>query len=232
MAIAFVAASNGATSFGSSITFALNVGSTADRFVCVLVGDYSVAASTAPTGVTYNGVSLTSGTEITHSNGSRKFRTYWGVTTATGSNNVVVSFNNGDSIVFAVAACWSGVDQTTPIRGGAEVGVTGTSTAPSVTISSDAADTVGMLTLVAGSTRSITPSSPAVERYDIGTYYFVLDEAGASSVTIDGALSGTDDWIAAAVSMIAASGGGGGSGGGPLTGGLTRSILTRGRLLA
>lgn len=232
MAIAFVAANHGAGSSVASVTFALNVGSTSDRFVAVLAGDYNVAFDTAPTGVTYNGVALTAGTEFTHSNGSRRFRLYWGITTATGSNNVVVSYNNAGSVVYAIAACWSGVDQTTPIRGGVEARATGTSAAPSVTITSDAADTVGMLILGGGNNRTFTASSPAVEQFDDSTLYWVLDEAGAASVTIDGTISASGDWIAAAVSMIAASGGGGGSGGGPLTGGLTRSILTRGRLVA
>jgi hypothetical protein len=208
MAIAFVAANHGAGTGVSSITFALDVGSTADRFVAVLAGDYSVANDSPPTGVTYAGSSLTAGTEFISN--SRKFRLYWGATTATGSNNVVVTYANASSVVYAIAIAYSGVDQTTPIRG-SEVTAQAANAAPSITISSDAADTVTML-ILGSANRTFAATAPATERYDTGTLYFALDEPGASSVTIDGALTGgIDQWSAAAVSMIAASGGGGGS---------------------
>lgn len=212
--MAFVAAAYNSASFSATIpAFALNVGSNAGRGVLVFAAVYGTAdTTTVPSDVKYAGVSLTAGTQVT-ATGGQKGRLYYGLTSATGSNNIEVTFSNSNSIVFAQALCYDSVDGTTPFSGE----VTAASVSASTTVSktgvvSASGDTVAFLGLLPGSAGTNTFSATGGATTRVGsTYGWAADKAGATSTDIAGTLSVSEDWFGAAISIKAAAGGGGGS---------------------
>lgn len=133
MAIAFDAATsfNGGASQVSSVTFAHTVGSGANRILVVGVALRNGTGQSV-TGVTYNGVAMTSaGVAI---NGTTVRTSLWTlVNPASGTHDVVVSMSAA-AVVAGGAHSYTGVDQTTPI--GTAATATGNSNAPSVNVSS------------------------------------------------------------------------------------------------
>ena len=206
MAVAFV---NSVTGFGvaaSSLTLSLNVGTGSNRFVVVLAGVYTAAQTTAPTGVTYNAVSLTAGSEITVAGSGQKFRLYYGATSASNANNVVISYSNALSTVVGVCASYDGVNTA----GSETIGQT-TSSTPSWTLSSATGELVTALGYTFNVGQSFAATAPATTRINAdigGTRGFGMDEAGAASVTIDGTLTGSSVWVGTALSLAPTAAGG------------------------
>lgn len=176
MAVAFDASANGSVTFDVTLTFAHTV-SGSDRLLLVAV---LCNPNSAITGVTYNGVSMTA-----VETGDALIRLYALVNPATGSNNVVVTTDVDNEIV-AIAASYTGVDQSTPYDG-TQASATGDGS-PSVSVSS-ATDNmvVGMSGYVDASGQTVQSAGAGqTSRGSIeenGHYVILSDEAGAASVT-------------------------------------------------
>lgn len=108
MAIAFDSATNGSsTGSGTSLTFAFN--NVAGDLV--VVSGRGSTVSDKWTGVTYNGVAMTRLYGAQLQPGDRWFYTYYLLSPATGSNNVVISSSSAD-FIDGCAASYSGTKQT------------------------------------------------------------------------------------------------------------------------
>jgi len=121
----------------TSITFSHTNGAIDNTLLlCGSISDTTV------TGVTYNGVSMTSSGVSMTDDASRIHRWWRLVAPATGSNNVVMSLSSSATIR-GTCASYTGVDQTTPIdASGKGEGLTGTT--PSISITSTVSDTWGV----------------------------------------------------------------------------------------
>ena len=106
MAIAFDNATNGGNTPAISLTFA-HTCSGVNRFLVVVVTDLNATT----TGVKYNGVAMT--LLNTQTGYGESF--WYLVNPASGTNDVVVTKSAGAASVGAVAASYTGVNQTTPI---------------------------------------------------------------------------------------------------------------------
>jgi hypothetical protein len=205
--IAYVTSKTASSDFSSSLTFALDAGSDADRVVLVYAGTDRGGATTISS-ATYNGVSMSSLAGVVQASGFDG-RFFYLTGAASGSNNVVITYSDANTKPCAAAAVYSGVSG---VSGAVNV-VTGYVSSVSSTVSSASGDLVVMLGMQYGRS-SVSPSSPAVERMDTvargAIYGFLWDEAGASSVTIDGTAPGSAEWWVAALNLQAAGGGGGG----------------------
>jgi hypothetical protein len=201
MAINRVATDSKFESFVFSSTLALNVGSLAGRAVCVVLGRTSTTP--VPTGCTYNGVALTAGTQYTDTSGYR-LRPYYGIVAASGTNNVVGSWDSDLGQAFIIASSFDGVAAITQVVNAALV-----STTPSWTVTSAVGDVVTAIGWEENG-RTLTPSAPATKPYEVIAGYtrFQMQEAGASSVVIDGTWSGTAGWRGSAFNLQASGGGG------------------------
>jgi hypothetical protein len=111
MAIAFDSQSGVNAGTGTSLTFAFN--NVGGNFI-IVVGHDRDTGSSAITGVTYNGVSLTAGPSV-QTPGDRWNTLWYGITAATGTNNVVVSASASVPLRFS-AYSYSGVDAS-PLDG-------------------------------------------------------------------------------------------------------------------
>lgn len=133
MAIAFDAASS-STANASTVTFS-HTCSGSDR---VLVVGTSHRYNNKTTSVTYNGVNLTKWSENINSNicGTQL---WYLVAPSTGANNIIVTQSSTERIVVG-ASSWTGVNQTTPL--GTAVLQNGTSSSPSVNVSSSSSEVV------------------------------------------------------------------------------------------
>jgi hypothetical protein len=222
--IAYEASGNAASGFASSLTFALNAGSNADRVVLVFASTDRGSASTIDS-ATYAGVSMTALSGFLSSPTGIDGRLFYLVGAASGSNNVVITYSDSGIRPRAVAAAYSGVSGVSdPQNVSPSFGST-----ISATVTSASGDLVVLIGCQLGRT-SVAPSSPAVERFDAAmpsstVYGYVWDEAGAASVTIDGTAPGTTEWWAAALNLQAA-GGGGVTGTGSITLGDVTSAAT------
>ena len=209
MAVVFDAATTAQTAFNVTLTWSHTTSGT-DRALFV-----AVTANESISGVTYNGVSMTA-----VETGETHIRLYALANPATGANNVVVTTSGGDGAIVAVAASYTGVDQTTAYDG-VQASLTG-GTAPSVTVTS-ATDNlvVGMSGVKDNSGHAVqTAGAGQTSRGSItqdGAYVILSDEAGAASVThsytrTDGAFYSQN---IVGVNVIAAAGGGGATPHGP-----------------
>jgi hypothetical protein len=207
--IAYVTSKTANSDFSSSLTFALDAGSGADRIVMVYAGTDRGGATTINS-ATYNGVSMSALSGVTSAVTGFDGRFFYLVGAASGSNNVVITYSDANTKPYAAAAVYSGVGG---VSGAVNVVPAGLTSSISSTVSSASGDLVAMLGMQYGRA-SVAPSSPAVERMDAvarGVIYgFLWDEAGASSVTIDGTAPGSAEWWVAALNLQAAGGGGGG----------------------
>lgn len=205
MTIAYEASGNAASGFASSLTFALDAGSNADRVVLVFASTDRGSASTIDS-ATYAGVSMTALSGFLSSPTGIDGRLFYLVGAASGSNNVVITYSDSGIRPRAVAAAYSGVSGVSDAQ---NVSPSYGSTI-SATVTSASGDLVVLIGCQLGRT-SVAPSSPAVERFDAAmpsstVYGYVWEEAGASSVTIDGTAPGSTEWWAAACNLQAAGG--------------------------
>lgn len=214
MAVALVATSpiDAFANFANTNTVTLNVGSGLQRFVYGIAmatsGDIHSARSI--TSATYGGVALTLGP--VEQNGYGKFsQTFYGTTTLTGANDLVVNITNNSGDLFIAACGFNGVHQTTPLSDATFNG--GSSATPSWAVDSAAGDLVVALAYrSSGTLLDPVPESPAVAITGWSSSDFcpfAWTEVGATSVTINGAASGTIGWSGIAASLksaVAASG--------------------------
>lgn len=206
MAIAYENSTSHSVDWASSVTKSLDAGTNDNR--CVLVFAVTDRGSaTTISSATYAGVSMTAHTAFTTGVSGYDGRLFYLGNAASGANNVVVSYSDGNTKPKIIAVAYSGVDTTTPVDQLANYNP-GITTAPSATVTSAANDLVVLMCAYNGATAA-APSAPATERFDAvlaaAFYGFVWDEAGAASVTIDGALTSSEVW-GAALNLNAASG--------------------------
>ena len=139
MPIAHDADSNATAAESSSISWS-HTCTGSDRCLTVHVSDET---STAITGVTYNGVSMTAVAAQT-TNTSSRIRHYQLVAPATGTNTISVTLGGQANFITCGASSYTGVDQTTPVDA-TSTGTTGNSSTAtdSVTTVTDGAMVVG-----------------------------------------------------------------------------------------
>ncbi len=186
----------------ASVTLSHTTGAGVDRLLLVGVsmrsGDQSVNS------VTYNGLALTRVGE--QSNGAATRMEMWQlINPPSGTYNVVATLSaSGRAVVGATT--FSGVDQTEPL--GPFVSTTGTSAAPSVTVSSAAGEIVFDTVANAAGQTAMAPGAGQTERWDVDSGGFnaqdvrggASTEAGAASVTMSWT-AGNDDWAIGAVAV-------------------------------
>lgn len=191
MAIAYYSSVAKSGSFVTSLTEALDAGTDDNRCVIVFATTDRGGATTISS-ATYGGVAMTAHTGFTSSGSSFDGRFFYLAGAASGSNNVVVTYSDGNTKPQFFAAAYSGVDGTTPIDQLTTYNSASTAS-PSATVTSETGDLVVFMCMYYGRTAS-APTAPATERFDalIGNsqYGFLWDEAGAASVTIDGTITG------------------------------------------
>ncbi len=157
-AIAFDATANGQDSNVSSLTWS-HTCTGADLVLIVGVSTRGDDGDAVPDGVTYNGVAMT----LIDGQGFATvlFSSLWQLKApATGANNVVVSWTTNTVRVVGGSMSFTGVDQTNPID--SDNGATGSSTAPSVTLTTVAANAWGVDNL------GIRTSSSETVTIDVG----------------------------------------------------------------
>ncbi len=162
------------------------------------------------TGMTYNGVSMTPVPSGATSNGQYFVTQYSLIAPATGTNTVSVSMSGNVFDFGAAAISLTGADQTAPL--GTAATATGSSTTPSVNVSSAGAEIVvdtlaivhsGTLSVGAGQTqRWNTTTSNAFIKYAGST------ESGSGTTTMSWTNSTSQDWaiVAVPVKPVAAAG--------------------------
>lgn len=159
---------------------------------------------------TWGGSVMTAGPTVAR--GSAVIRAYVIAAPPTSASNVVTQWEGGAPAdgPYAIAS-FNGVDQTTPIRGGSGNTATGTSTTPSVAITSqtgdmviDAVDLAQLLTAAGAGQTEIGQSLGGSEEF--GASY----EAGASTVTMSWS-GNSAAWSILGFSLAASGGGGGGT---------------------
>lgn len=192
--------------FASSVTQSFDSGTNENRCVIVFAGTDRGGATTINS-ATYGGVSMTAHTGFNHGSGYDG-RMFYLAGAASGANNIVVTYSDGNAKPKMVAVAYSGVDQTTPLENLTNV-TPNIGAAMTATVSSETGDLVGLIGIYLSGTA--TPESPAVERYDAqmstsGFYGFVWEEAGASSVTINGTIGASSESWATAYNINAAAG--------------------------
>lgn len=207
MALAVDAIGSGSGS-GSSLTFA-HTCSGSNRLLVVWVSYYD--SLDTPTGVTYNGVAMTAIPSSTAANGDYKIAGYYLINPATGTNNVVISFTGSMFDIGAGSVSFTDAHQTTPL--GTAVTATGTSTTPSVTVSSAAGEIVldGLVIVHSG---ALTVDGSQTQRWKANTgnafiKYAGSTEGGAASTAMSWSNSTSQAWAAGAVPVKPVGGGGG-----------------------
>lgn len=111
MAIALDSTSTGQAAGAATLTISHTVGSGSNRALVVLV--HTIGGDLMSSGtVTYGGVSMGSPVLAAASANTYAFVL---VAPASGTANIVITFNGGDTYANAVAASFSGVDQSTPV---------------------------------------------------------------------------------------------------------------------
>ena len=161
------------------------------------------------TGVTYNGVALTSAGSHNDPTNVRRVELWYLIAPATGNNNVVVTENlvAGGSVPTVVGATtFSGADQTSPIRTFASND--GNSDSANVTVTSSANDMVIDTVAVDGTHTVASGTGTQVQQWALATgataadvYGFGSTHGGAASVPMSEVLNSATIWSDAAVSI-------------------------------
>jgi hypothetical protein len=222
MAIAYVTSGGTGTSFSSTVSSAVNVGTADDRII-VCFASLDTSTTTTVDSATYNGSAMTAFSAFQNIPGGAG--TYWCrgfylLNPTSGSNTLQVTMNDGNGKPDMVWGVWSGVGS---VSNQANSDTDPFATSHSETVSSATGDLVVALGLMQAGV-AITVSGATVERLDTtsGNYgAFVVEEAGASSVTLDWTSNFADYSPRIALNLVAA-------GGGPVEDDLTGSSLTVG----
>lgn len=188
----------------TSLTFSHTVTGTNKGGV---VGTGSSASGTVPSGVTWNGVAMTSIQSLTDPNFGNVTVSQWGlINPATG--NIVVSISPAQDLVVG-SISMTGVDQTTLVTGTHKGTASGTTTAVSKTITSAAGemcvDVINWDTFTDTITASVgAGQTQRWQNFQAGgnTHTAGSTEAGAASVAMTWTLSAAvDAWVSAACSV-------------------------------
>ena len=199
-------ASNGAGPFTWSHTC-----SGSDRLLRVTTSHFD--SSDTVTGVTYNGVALTAVPSGSTNNGQYYITAYYLIAPDTGTHDIVVTVSGSVFDFGAGAISYTDAHQTTPL--GTAVTATGTSTTPSVTVSSAADELVDDgLVIIHGGTLSV--GAGQTQRWNaIASSGFIKyagsTEGGAASTTMSWSNSSSQTWAIVAVPIKPVGGGGGSS---------------------
>lgn len=164
-------------------------------------------------GVTYNGVAMTAVPSGDATNGQYWLSTFYLIAPDTGTHDVIVTVTGNVFDIGITAVSYTDVHQSVPL--GTAVTATGTSTAPSVTVSSASDELVddgliivnsGSLTVDTGQTQRVnTTTSNAFIKYATST------ESGAASTVMSWTNGTSQAWVIMAVPIKPVGGGGGSS---------------------
>lgn len=212
MAFAIQDAQSAASSFASNVTVALNAGSASGRAIFALAS-LSSSPSTTIDSATYNGVAMTMGTAFTDPATNRPLRPMWLTgdgNIATGSHNLVATFNDGNGKPSIIAMAWSGGNA---ISG--EANASASSLNPTLTLTTSNGSLMLLLTNQDNGAGAATPDSgttiqlatrPDSNNVDL----FACSEPATGSSQAIGYTVGspTPSWSAVGVSLSAAAAGG------------------------
>src|SRR3989344_1612237 len=197
----------------AAVSFSHTIGSGTNMILLVGVEQSSNTSDGTPpvvSSVTYNGVNLTQITSRNFSAAPATREDLWYLTNpSSGLHNIVVTTASGISkTLIAAGISFSGVDQSSPIRGTA--GSAGNGISASVTIPSVAGDMVvdlvcnGNSIISSSQTQKLIKNvNTSVECNNIG----ISTAPGSGSVTMSWSV-GSDYWLDLAASLKPASGGG------------------------
>lgn len=166
--------------------------------------------------ITYNGVALTAVPGGSTNNGQYYVTAYYLIAPDTGTHDIVVTVTGSVFDFGAGAISYTDAHQTTPL--GTAVTATGTSTTPSVTVSSAADELVDDgLVIIHGGTLSVGAGQTQRWNAIAGGFikYAGSTEGGAASTTMSWSNSSSQAWAIVAVPIKPT---GGGSGGPNITG--------------
>jgi len=209
MAIAFDASSTKTDlTQPSSVTSAHTV-TGANTYLIVEVGLTSGAIGNV-TGVTYNGVAMTSLNNV-NPVGHGLRGTFWGLKNpATGTHNIVASISGANDGVTVTGSSYTGVDQTTPIGvvAAADSGA-GTSASASISVASAVGDVVVGGIIIGNAATSITIGAGQTQRAAANLIVSngehdnrISDEPGAAGTTTHSwTWTGATDWTIAGVAL-------------------------------
>jgi hypothetical protein len=174
-----------------------------DGLLLAWTGTFSTSGSQVVNGCTYNGDAMTALTAGTHISGWR-WRLFYMVAPDTGTNNIVFTYGDGNAQWQIGAVMLTGVDQSTPIRGGTVVNAYATDTNPRFTVSSATNDLVVAFWKLYSGNRAITEGSGTTSLFTPSTLasIHVMTEAGATSTLIDCTYTTTEEWGGSAVSVV------------------------------
>ena len=199
-------ASNGAGPFTWAHTC-----SGSDRLLRVTTSHFD--SSDTISSITYNGVALTAVPGGSTNNGQYYVTAYYLIAPDTGTHDIVVTVSGSVFDFGAGAISYTDAHQTTPL--GTAVTATGTSTTPSVTVSSAADELVDDgLVIIHGGTLSV--GAGQTQRWNaIASSGFIKyagsTEGGAASTTMSWSNSSSQTWAIVAVPIKPVGGGGGSS---------------------
>lgn len=217
--MALVVAFAQGTNFADPVTKSVDVGSSANRCAYVMIGRIG-NTTPVPDAVTVGTDTLTArGSTFTDLDGN-SWRLFAGPLTVCVPVTVSGDYTSDVGFAAMVGVVWDDTDTATVIES-LQTGAA-YNTTPSFTVTSDTGDTVISFLVEYGSgvPRTLTPSSPATSLSGDGlgtvggAHYAAMQEAGASSVTIDGTWSGSAGWVGCAFNVPASGGAGGGATGG------------------
>ena len=199
-------ASNGAGPFTWAHTC-----SGSDRLLRVTTSHFD--SSDTISSITYNGVALTAVPGGSTNNGQYYVTAYYLIAPDTGTHDIVVTVSGSVFDFGAGAISYTDAHQTTPL--GTAVTATGTSTTPSVTVSSAADELVDDgLVIIHGGTLSV--GAGQTQRWNaIASSGYIKyagsTEGGAASTTMSWSNSSSQTWAIVAVPIKPVGGGGGSS---------------------
>lgn len=196
MAIALNAVTTTSGSGTGPFTFA-HTTSGSDRLLCVCVANYRNTSFVSA--VSYNSVDLTEQEALTV--GEYTISLWSVIAPSTGSNTVSVTTNTSVFDIGIAAISFTGVHQSSPF--GVPVSDSGTSTTPSVTVTS-AADEVVLDTLTIIHSGTLTVDGSQTQQWNAATSnafikYAGSTEDGAASTTMSWSNSTSQSWITIAI---------------------------------
>jgi hypothetical protein len=206
MAVAFDNVTTDTGTSASSTSFS-HTTSGEQRLLLVWISNYPSEnqSGPAPTAVTYGGVSMTAEGNVTDGfpNDESHLYLYSLVNPASGPNTVSVTWSASVTEFQVVAISFTGVDQADAT--GLFQSNQGSSTTPSVNVSSEAGDMVADCAIVFD--RTFTVGSGQTERFNLnGTNQDSAGstEPGAATVTMSWTLSSSQNWGIGAINIRAA----------------------------
>lgn len=178
---------------GSSFSWS-HTCSGSNRVLLLGIGWYDTADTVSS--ITYNSVAMTLVPSSTATNGQYTAALYYLTDPTTGSNTISVTFTGSVFDFGGVALSVTGADQSTPL--GTANTASGTSTTPSVTITSASGELV-LDTLIIAHSGTLTVGGSQTQRWNAITGGGFIKggastEDGAASVTMSWSNSTSQDW--------------------------------------